>query len=47
MVKVLENRVVDLDIMPGTKEQQEAAARAKLVFQTWQTGLILDLTLID
>ena len=22
MVKVLENRVVDLDILPGTKEQQ-------------------------
>lgn len=29
MVKVLENRIVDLDILPGTKEEQEAAARAK------------------
>lgn len=29
MVKVLENRVVDLDLLPGTKEQQEAALRAK------------------
>jgi hypothetical protein len=26
MVKVLENRVVDLDLLPGTKEEQEAAA---------------------
>jgi hypothetical protein len=31
MVKVLENRVVDLDILPGTKEEQEAAAKAKYV----------------
>jgi hypothetical protein len=29
MVKVLENRVVDLDIFPGTKEEQEAAAKAR------------------
>jgi hypothetical protein len=29
MVKVLENRVVDLDIMPGTKKAQEAAEQAK------------------
>ena len=31
MVKVLENRIVDLDILPGTKEEQEAAAKAKYV----------------
>ncbi|KAF2119642.1 hypothetical protein BDV96DRAFT_596339 [Lophiotrema nucula] len=29
MVKVLENRVVDLDLLPGTKDQQEAAAAAQ------------------
>ena len=37
MVKVLENRVVDLDLLPGTKEQQEAAAAAKLVFRQHQS----------
>jgi hypothetical protein len=39
MVKVLENRVVDLDILPGTKEEQEAAAKAKCVILLRPTPL--------
>lgn len=31
MVKVLENRIVDLDLLPGSKEEQSAAQAEKSV----------------
>ena len=36
MVKVLENRVVDLDVMPGTKEAQERAKYVSAYYEAAQ-----------